>query len=107
MKINTRVKGHSDYCGTIFEYFKSKNLSLSKAVVKGSSKKHYHKKTEEVYYILKGKGIVKIGNKNYKIKKGDIIYIPLNAKHQIIAKTTLHILVINSPPYNTKDHILV
>lgn len=44
---------------------------------------HYHKDHEEVYYIINGKGKIKIGSEEAQSRDGDIIYIPENTTHSI------------------------
>jgi mannose-6-phosphate isomerase-like protein (cupin superfamily) len=44
---------------------------------------HSHKDHEEVYYIISGKGSIKMGKKVAKYRDGDIIYIPENMTHSI------------------------
>lgn len=44
---------------------------------------HSHNDHEEVYYIMSGKGSIKIGKEVAKFRDGDIIYIPENRTHSI------------------------
>jgi mannose-6-phosphate isomerase-like protein (cupin superfamily) len=44
---------------------------------------HKHEDHEEVYYIIKGKGRIKIGNEDTKFRDGDVIYIPEKKMHSI------------------------
>jgi mannose-6-phosphate isomerase-like protein (cupin superfamily) len=43
---------------------------------------HYHD-THEWYFILEGLGVVQIENETRRVKPGDLIYIPRNARHMI------------------------
>ena len=45
---------------------------------------HEHEDHEEVYYIIKGTGKIKMGNEEGRFRDGDIIYIPGKTKHSII-----------------------
>lgn len=38
---------------------------------------------EEVYYVLKGKGILTLGGKRHLIDSGSVVYIPAGMEHQI------------------------
>jgi len=64
MKIVNRkdIKPIEDACGKLQELYNSDNLSLSYSVIKDSSRSHKHLKIEEVYYVIKGKAKMKIGN---------------------------------------------
>lgn len=44
---------------------------------------HSHDDHEEVYYIIKGKGEIRIDDEVQPIKDGDIIFIGLNQVHEI------------------------
>ena len=44
---------------------------------------HKHEDHEEVYYIIKGQGSIKIGGRSEKFRDGDIIYIPEKVVHSI------------------------
>ena len=46
---------------------------------------HYHRDWNEWWYILKGKWLFTIEGKKFKVKKGDVIFIPKNHWHNIIA----------------------
>jgi mannose-6-phosphate isomerase-like protein (cupin superfamily) len=48
-----------------------------------SYESHSHKDHEELYYIISGKGYIKIGKEVAKFRDGDIIYIPENMTHSI------------------------
>ncbi len=97
----------------IFELFKKsglkiKNVSIATGFLKPQQLAipHFHKVSEEVYYILLGEGGVKIGNKKEKIRQGDAVYIPIKAIHALenTSKTRpLKVLAISSPPYSDKD----
>ncbi len=36
---------------------------------------------EHEQYVLGGRALIKLGNKEYKVKKGDIVFIPANVEH--------------------------
>jgi len=44
---------------------------------------HKHN-AEEVYVFLKGRGHIIVGNKKIKIKKGDLVTIPVNKYHRVV-----------------------
>jgi len=70
---------------------------------------HFHKISEEVYYILSGRGAVTINGRTQKIKTGDAIYIPINAVHALtnLTRQKLEVLCISSPPYTDKDFYFI
>lgn len=43
----------------------------------------YHLKREEVWVVVSGEGELRLDDRITPVNKGDIIFIPLQAKHQI------------------------
>ncbi len=82
-----------------------KNYSIALAIVKNETKLHYHKTSEEIYLILKGKGIMKLDDETFEIKQGDVILIKPYKKHKVIAKEELHILCFSHPSYSDEDTV--
>jgi mannose-6-phosphate isomerase-like protein (cupin superfamily) len=70
---------------------------------------HYHRSTEEIYYILCGTANMVIGDESRQVKQGDAIAIPPGQVHQITntGEKTLHILCCCTPPYEDNDTVLV
>ena len=62
-------------------------------------------KTSEVYYILKGKGIMYIDRESRKVGAGNVIYIPPRSKQYIknTGNTALEFLCIVDPAWKKKD----
>ncbi len=58
---------------------------------------HYHKEVEETFYFLEGSGIMKIGDTEYTIEKGDAFRIEANEIHNIIAKSEIRVIFIKCP----------
>ena len=82
------------------------NQSLAEATVPagGATERHYHKLSEEFYYILEGSGMIEIDGESKHVSAGDAILIPANAWHQIMAADdTLKFLCCCAPPYSHDD----
>jgi mannose-6-phosphate isomerase-like protein (cupin superfamily) len=45
--------------------------------------KHFHRETEEVYYILSGTGEMTVGEETAEVSAGDAVYIPVNNVHTL------------------------
>ena len=86
------------------------NQSLAEAkVAKGkSTEEHYHLKSEEIYYILQGKGKMKIEGEVREVAVGDGIAIPPGSRHRIwnTEETELVFLCCCSPAYSDGDTTL-
>ncbi len=68
-----------------------------------STERHYHKDSEELYYITSGNGIMEINGATREIVPGDAILIPPGAWHEIKATTNLVFLCCCAPPYRHED----
>ncbi len=81
------------------------NQSLAEATVPlgQPTARHYHKLSEEFYFILEGTGIMEIDGAQRSVAPGDAILIPPGAWHQITATQTLRLLCCCAPPYAHED----
>ncbi|MFO0904609.1 MAG: cupin domain-containing protein [Pirellulales bacterium] len=73
-----------------------------------STTPHHHPATEEIYYILEGRGTMRIGVERREVGPGDAIAIPPGASHQItnIGDSTLLFLCCCAPAYDHADTVL-
>ena len=85
----------------------NKNQSLAEAIVKPgcSTLLHLHHKSEELYYITQGKGIIYLGETTESVYRGHVICIPPNTPHKIenTGHENLTILCCCSPAYSHND----
>ena len=65
--------------------------------------RHYHRLSEEFYYLLAGRGLMEIDGQNREVGPGDAILIPAGAWHQIRAVEALRFLCCCAPPYSHED----
>ncbi|QQL45788.1 cupin domain-containing protein [Sulfuriroseicoccus oceanibius] len=81
------------------------NQSLAEATVPAgtSTDRHYHKLSEEFYFILEGTGTMEIDEVEREVGPGDAILIPAGAWHQITATESLRFLCCCAPPYSHDD----
>lgn len=82
--------------------------SLAEASLpKGSATdRHYHKLSEEFYYLLEGRGVMELDGERREVGVGDAILIPAGAWHQITASEDLRFLCCCAPPYDHEDTYL-
>lgn len=82
-----------------------RNQSLAEASIPvgGGTERHYHKLSEEFYFLLEGEGAMEIDGVSRTVGPGDAILIPAGAWHQITAITPLRFLCCCAPPYAHED----
>ncbi len=82
-----------------------KNQSLAEATVPAgcATQRHYHRLSEEFYFILEGRGTMEIDGQAREVAPGDAIMIPPGAWHTITAHATLRFLCSCAPPYRHDD----
>ena len=69
------------------------------------TQRHYHKKSEEFYYLLDGEAEMEIDGVTKKMSSGDAVLIPAGAWHQITANedAPIKLLCCCAPPYSHED----
>jgi mannose-6-phosphate isomerase-like protein (cupin superfamily) len=79
--------------------------SLAEATMKPgqATDRHYHKNSEELYFLLEGTARMEIDGETRDVGPGDAILIPAGAWHQIKAQTDLRFLCCCAPPYEHSD----
>ncbi len=84
------------------------NQSLAEATLPAgcTTQRHYHKLSEEFYFILAGSGVMEMDGEIKNVSPGDAILIPPSAWHQITASQTLRFLCCCAPPYAHEDTFL-
>ena len=82
-----------------------KNQSLAEASLPPGARtqRHYHRLSEEFYFILEGSGAMEIDGEMRSVGPGDAILIPPGAWHEITAATPLRFLCCCAPPYSHED----
>ena len=71
-----------------------------------ATERHYHKLSEELYFLLEGKGHMELNGESREVVPGDAILIPPGAWHQITALSELRLLCCCAPPYQHSDTYL-
>lgn len=66
---------------------------------------HHHLKTEEVYYILRGRGRMTIGDETREVEAGDAIFIPRKMTHTLLntGAEPMTILLVCGPAHAPED----
>jgi len=101
-----------DICGTAIEMINARTsgatkVSFAKLIIEPQqkSRRHYHKKTEEIYYILSGCGEVSIGNESFEVRPGHAILLPIGTKHEISNSGNQNLVFVcaDAPVFDPED----
>jgi len=93
---------------TIRELHHTDEQSLAEATLAAgqATERHYHARTEEIYFLLEGEGEMEVNGDRQRVRPGDAVLIPAGARHQIRAETALQFLCCCAPPYSHDDTYL-
>ncbi len=87
------------------------NQSLAEAILPpgAETEEHLHPRTEEIYYVLRGRGLMTLEGERREVGPGDGILIPPGTRHKIrnIGQEPLVFLCCCAPPYSHEDTVLV
>ena len=89
----------------------ARKQSLAEATIPvgGTVTEHFHRSTEEFYYILNGTGLMKIEGEEREVGPGDTVIIVPGQRHKITnnGQIPLVLLACCSPEWTAEDNILV
>jgi mannose-6-phosphate isomerase-like protein (cupin superfamily) len=92
---------------TIRELHHTSLQSLAEATLEPdqATQRHYHRATEEIYFVLKGSGALEVDGDRREVRPGDAVLIPPGAWHTLenTGTSELRILCCCSPPYSHED----
>lgn len=92
------------------EVAQAANQSLAEAELAPgeATERHYHAESEEIYFLLAGRGEMEVDGERRSVGPGDAVLIAPGARHQIRAdETPLRFLCCCSPPYRHEDTFFV
>lgn len=77
-------------------------------IVKNEVKGHKHMKHSEHVIVQSGEGVMRLGEKEFNIKEGDVIFIPKGTVHSVIVKgkKPLKVLSIQAPYFDGSDRVM-
>ena len=92
---------------TIRELHHTAEQSLAEATLEPdqATERHYHRSTEEIYFVLKGSGRMEVDGDTRTVRPGDAVLIPPGAWHTLenTGSSELRILCCCAPPYSHDD----
>lgn len=104
--IGARTVSDNIYNKTLFSDSLASSFCI---IIKNEVKAHKHVHHSEHVYVLEGDGMMRLGDRRFSIKKGDLIFIEKNAVHAVksTGKIPLKVLSIQAPEFNGSDRVMV
>ncbi len=87
---------------------RNQSLAEARVPVGGSTLEHYHRQTEEIYYITHGSGRIRIGDETRVLSPGDAIAILPGQRHKLwnTGNEPLRLLCCCAPAYEHADTVI-
>ena len=85
------------------------NCTLNLAQLNLVVKSHYHQTHDEIVYIVRGNGLVTIGEQEYQVWPGYAYLVPQGTVHRFVnlGPDAAVVLSIFSPAFDGKDRVFV
>ncbi len=97
-----RVEVRADLKIGLEKVFQNETMSFNLGIVPAGVPDHYHKISDEMYYIHSGRGTMRLGDTYTEVSEGDIVSIPRGMVHGLV-KTggdRMVIFIVTSPPFD-------
>ena len=87
---------------------RNQSLAEARLPVGTSTQEHYHPRTEEIYFITRGQGRLRVGGETREVRCGDAIAILPGQRHKLWNTGTemLHLLCCCAPAYEHDDTVI-
>jgi len=85
------------------QHTRAQSLAEASLPAEASTQRHYHVRSEEIYFVLEGTGELEVDGDRRQVSPGDAALIPPCARHQITASSALRFLCCCAPPYADED----
>jgi mannose-6-phosphate isomerase-like protein (cupin superfamily) len=85
------VEPWAETCGQIRELVSEKDGAAAEIhrVDIADAKLHYHARTDEFYYIIKGQGTMILDDEEIEVHEGVVVYVPRGVKHKAVGDLTV------------------
>jgi quercetin dioxygenase-like cupin family protein len=91
---------------TIRELHHTAAQSLAEASLDAGqgTQRHYHARSEEIYLLTSGGGVLEVDGETREVRAGDAVVIPPGAWHELVAGPDgARLLCMCVPPYSHDD----
>ena len=85
------VEPWKETCGLIRCLIEEKDQAAAEVhhVEIRNAKLHFHKQTDEIYYVIDGTGKMLLDDEKIELHKGVVVYVPRGVKHKAIGDLTV------------------
>lgn len=93
----------------ISNIFKLENATVNVVQVNVLVKPHYHEKSDEILYFVKGNGVLKVGDAKINVKPGLLVSLLKGTVHSYVneGKEATVVLSIFAPAFDPKDRVFI
>ncbi len=97
------VQPWAETCGQIRPLIEEKDAAAAEVhhLQITDAKLHYHERTDEIYYVIDGRGRMRLEDKEIELHKDVVVYVPRGVKHKAWGELT--VLVVCIPRGVLKD----
>jgi mannose-6-phosphate isomerase-like protein (cupin superfamily) len=88
------------------DFLASGLLSVGLAVwPAGSTDRQRPHEEDEVYYVIAGRGAIRVGDEDRPVKPGSLVFVAAHVEHRFHSITEdLRVLIFWAPPHNRSAH---
>ena len=85
------IEPWAETCGQIRTLIEAKDCAAAEIhhVEIEDAKLHYHKTTDEFYYIIEGQGTMILDDEEIEVHQGVVVYVPRGVRHKAYGKLTV------------------
>lgn len=85
------IEPWAETCGQIRTLIEAKDEAAAEVhhVEIEDAKLHYHKRTDEFYYIIEGQGTMILDDEEIELHQGVVVYVPRGVRHKAVGKLTV------------------
>lgn len=88
------------------DFLASERLSVGLAIwPAGSTDRQRPHDEDEVYYVISGRGTIRVGDEDRPVKAGSLVFVAARVEHRFHdVEEDLRVLVFWAPPHNAERH---
>jgi mannose-6-phosphate isomerase-like protein (cupin superfamily) len=85
------VEPWAETCGQIRPLIEERDEAAAEVhhVEIQDAKLHYHERTDEVYYVIDGRGTMVLDDEEVELHEGVVVYVPRGVRHKAVGKLTI------------------